>query len=173
MPNALRSTELPERRVAAPPPSDGFFPHIDLLLKALRIHRDRLSSASKVAIDVRLLRLLMEPAIRSLPFSVEFYRREYPDVDGAMRAGTVTDPHRHFVESGYFEGRLGAPPVVDEAFYLKTYPDVAMAIRRGEVETATQHYIRAGAAEGRLPSAAARPSVERWMALLRDDPARG
>lgn len=36
-----------------------YIPHIDLLLQALRVNRDRLNSKSKIAIDAKLLKTLM------------------------------------------------------------------------------------------------------------------
>ncbi|HEX3350253.1 MAG TPA: hypothetical protein VHS58_19360 [Acetobacteraceae bacterium] len=145
-----------------------YFPHVDLLLKALRIQRDRLGSASKLAVDARLLRMLIEAVVGTLPFSAEFYQETYPDIAAAVCNGEMSDPQRHYIEAGYFEGRLGAPPQVDERFYVAAYPDVADAIRRGEVRSGTEHYIRAGAAEGRVPNPSVRASIDTWMGLLGD-----
>jgi hypothetical protein len=144
-----------------------YFPHVDLLLQSLRISRDRLNGRSKVAIDAKLLRRLIERAVMHLPFDPEFYKTTYPDIAAAVAAGQITDLHRHFVETGFFEGRLGAMPEVDEAHYCSLYRDVASAVKRGDIASATEHYIRSGAAEGRVPSAAAKPEVDAWMSVLR------
>lgn len=144
-----------------------YVPHLDLLTQSMRITRDRLNSRSKIAIDARLLRLILQNLISHMPFSEAFYRDSYEDLAAAAAAGQIPDLHRHYVETGYFEGRLGAPPVVDEAFYVATYPDVAGAIERGDVASATEHYLRSGAAEGRAPSAALKPEIDNWMNLLR------
>ena len=69
-----------------------------------------------------------------------------------MNAGLIGDPKAHFVEEGYFEGRLGALPDFDEGFYKETYPDVAVAIAKGEVRSAFDHYVGGGAVEGRSPT---------------------
>ena len=58
-------------------PSD-YFPHLDLLLKAMRIDRDRLNGRGKVAIDAQLLRRIIQSAIERQPFSAAFYRETYP-----------------------------------------------------------------------------------------------
>ncbi len=154
-------------------PSTAYLPHIDLLLQALRINRERLASRSKIAIDARMLRALLQSLAASLPFSEEFYLATYPDIADAYATGKIPDLHQHFVDSGYLEGRLGSPPEVDEAFYSATYRDVAQAIARGDVVSGLEHYLRSGASEGRLPNAASKPVVENWMAILRDDGARG
>jgi len=145
----------------------NYLPHVDLLAQAMRVTRERLNSRSKVAIEARLLRQILQAVVSHMPFSEEFYRTTYADLGAAAAGGQISDLHRHFVETGYFEGRLGAPTEVDEAFYLGLYPDIALAIQRGEVGSAQEHYLRSGAAEGRVPSAALQPEVETWLALLR------
>ncbi|MDA8250757.1 MAG: hypothetical protein M0Z28_16515 [Rhodospirillales bacterium] len=144
-----------------------YFPHLALLLKSLRIDGDRLNGRGKVAIDARLLRRIVRAAIERLPFSAEFYLRTYPDIAAAAAAGQIADLHRHYVETGYFEGRLGAPPAIDEAYYMATYPDVAEAIAEGRVTSAIEHFLRSGAAEGRVPNAAAAAEIAGWMDILR------
>ena len=146
-----------------------YLPHIDLLLQALRINRERLSSKSKVAIDAKLLRGLIQASVARAPFSDEFYLQTYPDIAEAHAAGTIPDLHRHYVEAGFFEGRLGTPPPVDEAFYTTYYKDVGQAVTRGDIASATEHYLRQGAAEGRIPNRQAKPEVDFWISILRDD----
>lgn len=146
-----------------------YLPHIDLLLQALRVNRERLNGRSKIAIDARLLRGLLQALAARVPFSGEFYLQAYPDIAEAHAAGNITDPHRHFVEAGYMEGRFGAPPAVDEAFYTSYYKDVGQAVARGDIASAAEHYLRQGAAEGRLPNRQVKPEVDYWISLLRDD----
>ena len=146
--------------------SGAFLPHIDLLLQSLRISRERLDGRSKIAIDTRLLRALLETIVSQLPFDPQFYLDHNPDIAAAHKTGELKDLHRHFIESGYFEGRFGAAPVVDEAFYVALYKDIAPAVRRGDLASPFEHYLRAGAAEGRVPSAALRPVVDRWASVL-------
>lgn len=143
-------------------------PHIDLLLQALRINRDRLDGRSKIAVDAKLLKALLQAAAGSAPFDAAFYLNSYPDIAEAHAAGEIPDLRRHFVETGFFEGRLGGLPEFDERFYIGAYPDVAEAVRNGEMKSGTEHYLRSGASEGRVPTEAARPAVEAWMMVLRD-----
>ena len=154
-------------------PSPDYVPHVDLLLQALRINRERLASRSKIAIDARLLRGLLQALVATLPFDEAFYREANPDLAAAADAGQIPDLHQHFVDSGYFEGRFGSRPEVDEVFYTTQYRDVGQAVLRGDVASGAEHYLRSGAGEGRIPRAAARPEIDAWMALLRDDAARG
>ncbi len=147
----------------------AYVPHIDLLLQALRISRDRLNSKSKIAIDARILRALIQGLAASMPFSEAFYLITYPDVAEAVATGDIADARRHFAEVGFLEGRFGAPPPVDEAFYTAKYEDVAESVARADVTSGTEHYMRSGAAEGRLPSEALTSALEGWMTVLRDD----
>ena len=149
--------------------STQYFPHIDLILQSLRINRERLSSKSKIAIDARLLRLMLQTVAATLPFSEEFYMENYPDIADAYAAGKIPNLHQHFLDSGYLEGRIGYTPEIDEGFYLATYKDVGKAVAAGDVENGAEHYMRAGAAEGRVPNAAVRQSIDNWMAVLRDE----
>jgi hypothetical protein len=93
--------------------------------------------------------------IRTLLLGIEvdedWYRREYPDVADAIAAGTVASAKTHFLNDGYFEGRLPFPLVVDETFYLAEYPEVAEAVGRGAIASAQQHFDVYGYSEGRLP----------------------
>jgi hypothetical protein len=146
-----------------------YLPHIDLLLRALRINRERLGSRAKIAIDARLLRGLIQAIVARDAFSEEFYLATYPDVAEAHAAGTIPDPHQHYVETGYFEGRMGSPPPLDEGFYTRLYRDVAQAVAKGDVKSGLEHYLRQGAAEGRIPCQQGQPEVNHWMALLSDD----
>lgn len=149
-----------------------FLPHIELLLQSLRISRERLNSRSKVAIDTRLLRTMLQCLARQLPFDTKFYLANNPDIAAAHAAGTITDLHEHFLEAGFFEGRFGAEPLVDESFYAASYQDIGAAIRRGDIVSGSDHYMRSGAAEGRVPSEEMQSEVERWAAVLSDDVTR-
>ncbi len=150
-------------------PAASYFPHIDLLLQALRTSRGRLDSRSKIAVDPRLLAHLIKHIIATLPFDEAFYQTTYDDVAVAHGTGEIPDLHAHFVETGFFEGRFGADPTVDGSYYRSTYPDVDQAIRDGQIRAANDHYVQRGAAESRAPTPGLAPTVERWMAVLRPD----
>ena len=81
----------------------------------------------------------------------DWYLAQNPDIAEAIRAGTTESAKRHFVEYGYFEGRLPFHIAVDERWYLLQNPDVAENVRRGVVESAQRHFELNGYREGRLP----------------------
>lgn len=74
-------------------------------------------------------------------FDHEYYFRNNLDV-----ARDCLDPIKHYVQSGWREGRNPAPHF-DTQWYLETYPDV----RQAGVNP-LYHYIRCGANENRDPS---------------------
>ena len=150
-----------------------YVPHIDLFLRALRINRERLDSKSKVAIDAKLVKALLRTIVECAPFSEQFYLETYPDIAEAYAAGGIADLKQHYVEHGYFEGRIGAPVDVDEEYYANHNEDVVAAMTRGNLESITQHYQQSGYAEGRIPSAALESVVEEWLSVLRDGAGRG
>jgi hypothetical protein len=98
--------------------------------------------------------------------------RNNPDIAEAHASGQIKDLRAHFIQQGYFEGRSGAGPTVNEEFYTSTYPDVADAVKRGDVTSAGEHYLRSGAAEGRIPNALMKEEIEGWLSVLRDEVAR-
>ena len=140
-------------------------PNGDLLLNIINLSRDRLNSGSKAAMSLPLLREILTVAASQLPFDNDFYLSTYQDIRAAYEGGGITDLRMHFIERGYFEGRLGADPKVNEDFYKETYPDVATAISNSEVKSATDHYMRAGASEGRFANLEDKQLVEKWLRL--------
>ena len=149
-----------------------YLPHIDIFLRALRINRERLASKSKIAVDAKLLRHMLQTLAEAVPFSAEFYLRNNPDVAEAHASGQIEDLRAHFVEQGYFEGRSAMGPAVEEGYYTSAYPDVAEAVKRGDVASGGEHYVRSGAAEGRIPNPRVKGEIEGWLAVLRDEVAR-
>jgi hypothetical protein len=80
-----------------------------------------------------------------------WYLEQYPDVADAIAKGIVASAKDHFLNDGYFEGRLPFLIKVDEAWYLEQNPGVADYIARGELQSAQQHFNDNGYREGRLP----------------------
>lgn len=101
-----------------------------------------------------IIRLLL----RGVAFDKAWYLTEYPDIAEAVAAGELKSARQHFINSGYFEGRLPRAMEIDEAWYLAKYPDVAEAIARGEIESARQHFLEHGYEEGRSCSPDWRPA---------------
>ncbi|WP_162561150.1 hypothetical protein [Methylobacterium terrae] len=92
-------------------------------------------------------------ALKQIDFDENWYLDRYKDVGTAIKEGIFLNAKDHFVEHGYFEGRLPYRIPVDEKFYLLKYPDVMTAIRSGVCKNASEHFYIYGAQEGRLPHA--------------------
>ncbi len=80
-----------------------------------------------------------------------WYLERYPDIADAIQQGLIQSSRLHFVNDGYFEGRLPFPIRVDEGYYLKQNAGVAEYVRKGMLESGQQHFEENGYAEGRLP----------------------
>jgi hypothetical protein len=96
---------------------------------------------------VEMLRLM----IAGIQVDPDWYRARYPDIAGAIDQGIVASPQRHFVDDGYFEGRMPFEIRVDERYYLTANPGVADFVRRGLLADGQQHFDENGYQEGRLP----------------------
>jgi hypothetical protein len=80
-----------------------------------------------------------------------WYIRQYEDIAEVVREGKLPSGRRHFVDDGYFEGRLPFPMRVDEQWYLTQNPDVAEDVRKGAIASGQAHFDEFGYREGRLP----------------------
>lgn len=170
-PGAVRLSETRKntmsiRRTEPDTETTRCLPHGRVLLDGMALTPERLRTGSKVAVSLLVLRAVLSAAVSQLPFDAEFYRRTYPDIQSAYAAGQIEDLRSHFVETGYFEGRLGAEPGFDEQFYKTSYPDVVEAIATGAIGSAFEHYVRAGASEGRHANASDVAIATRWRRLF-------
>lgn len=104
------------------------------------------------SIDYDELRAVIGLLLRGVEVDEVWYLATYPDIAEAITAGLVPNAKAHFVENGYFEGRLPFPLEVDEEWYCGVYPDIGAAIDRGEFKSAASHFREFGYPEGRLPS---------------------
>jgi hypothetical protein len=82
-----------------------------------------------------------------------FYLSRNEDVADGVRNGTIRSAQEHFVDHGYFEGRLPYRIAVDEEWYLVRHADLADSIRDGTYATAQDHFDGPGYPEGREPFA--------------------
>ena len=83
----------------------------------------------------------------------KWYLQQYPDIAAAIATGKIKSAKDHFVNDGYFEGRLPSALQVDEKWYLQEYPDVAEGVQTGVVDSGQKHFTQIGYREGRLPFA--------------------
>ncbi|MBS0638404.1 MAG: hypothetical protein JSS43_00945 [Proteobacteria bacterium] len=91
--------------------------------------------------------------IAGIEVDAAWYRTRYPDIAEAIDQGLVASPQKHFVDDGYFEGRMPFEIKVDERYYLTQHPGIADYVRRGMLENGQQHFDENGYHEGRLPFA--------------------
>jgi hypothetical protein len=94
---------------------------------------------------------ILRTMIKGVEVDEAWYARTYEDIGNAVKDGVIRSSKQHFVDDGYFEGRLPFPIPVNERWYLTEYPDVAESIRKGIVESGQDHFDRDGYGEGRLP----------------------
>ena len=87
----------------------------------------------------------------TLDVDEQWYRLHYGDIDKVVRDGKLRSGRQHFIDDGYFEGRLPFPIQVDEQWYLTQYPDVAEDVRKGAIASGQAHFDEFGYQEGRLP----------------------
>ena len=80
-----------------------------------------------------------------------WYLERYPDIAEAISQGIVQSARLHFVNDGYFEGRMPFPIHVDERYYLAQNAGVSEFVRKGMLESGQQHFDENGYGEGRLP----------------------
>ena len=138
---------------ARPPPSQGetvrYLPPFELIRRSIEISTVRGELRVNVSYEsfVEILRTM----IRGVDVDEDWYMRTYEDIGNAVTAGVLRSARQHFVDDGYFEGRLPFPMLVDERWYLAENPDVADSIRKGMVESAQDHFTKDGYREGRLP----------------------
>lgn len=96
---------------------------------------------------VQMLRRL----IAGVQVDEAWYLERYPDIAEAIGQGVIASPKSHFVNDGYFEGRMPFPIRVDEHYYLSQNSGVADYVRNGSLESGQQHFDENGYDEGRLP----------------------
>ena len=126
-----------------------YLPPFDLLRRSVEISTIRGELRVNVSYEdfIRLLKRM----ILGTEVDEDWYLGTYEDIAKAVREGTIKSARHHFVEDGYFEGRLPFPIRVDDRWYMNQYPDVADSVRRGALPTAQAHFDEDGYREGRLP----------------------
>ena len=117
-----------------------------------RFKLNAIDDIDRVNLSYRDFKEICRLLLRGVTIDEEWYFREYPDVEEAVKSGIFKSAKHHFLENGYFEGRRPARCAVDEEWYLLAYPDVSTAIEAKIVASATEHFHSSGYDEGRLPS---------------------
>jgi len=143
-----------------------YVPSFESLLRALGVDRPTYERSSKIPLPKEVFKFLLRIVLEHSEFNEAAYLRDNPDVAEAHRRGEMPDVREHYIGFGYFEGRTGGTPTVDEAWYLDAYPDVAQAVKLGSIGSAREHYNIVGGSEGRSPSAAYIPVADQWKRAL-------
>jgi len=127
----------------------NYLPPFDLIRRSVEVSTVRGELRVSAAYDdfIKIIRLL----ISGINVDEEWYLKQYEDIARAVRDGVVASAKQHFIEDGYFEGRLPFPMAVDERWYLTQNPDVAENVRKGALGSGQQHFTEDGYREGRLP----------------------
>jgi hypothetical protein len=116
-----------------------------------------------VVVSRKLLRFLIRCLLDRAEFDEHQYRRSNPDVAEAIRHRDFASGRDHFLNVGYFEGRMGGTPI-QESWYLARNPDVAAAKQSGDLESGELQYRLAGAMEWREPN----PQSVKWIAAWKE-----
>jgi hypothetical protein len=127
-----------------------YLPPFDLIRQSLEIVpvKGELRVSASYEDFLKIIKLFLE----GVEIDQVFYRGQYEDIAEAEREGRISSLRRHFVENGYFEGRLPFAPAVDEAWYRRNNPDVDESIRQGLIGSAQEHFVSNGYREGRMPA---------------------
>ena len=126
-----------------------YLPPFDLIRRSVEISTIR--GELRVSVSYEDFIRLLKRMIVGTEVDEEWYLRTYDDIANAIREGAIETAQQHFVEDGYFEGRLPFPIRVDERWYTNQYPDVGDSVRRGVLPSAQAHFDEDGYREGRLP----------------------
>jgi hypothetical protein len=137
-----------------PQPGRGplkYLPPFELLKSYLTI--SNIEGELMVSCSYENLVQMLRQMIIGVEVDERWYLERYPDIAEAIQQGLVKSPRLHFVNDGYFEGRLPFPIRVDERYYLAQNTGVGDYVRKGTLESGQQHFDENGYAEGRLPFA--------------------
>lgn len=126
-----------------------YVPPFDLIRRSVEI--STVKGELRVSVSYEEFIRILKMMIAGIEVNQEWYARTYEDIGHAIKDGTVISAQKHFVDDGYFEGRLPFPMRVDEKWYLQQNPDVAESVRRGTVPSGQAHFDEDGYREGRLP----------------------
>jgi hypothetical protein len=126
-----------------------YIPPFDLIRRSVEI--TTVKGELRVSVPYEDFVKILKSMIAGFDVDEAWYLKTYEDIAGAIKSGTVQSARQHFVDDGYFEGRLPFPIPVDEKWYLQQNPDVADSVRRGIVASAQSHFDQDGYREGRGP----------------------
>lgn len=126
-----------------------YLPPFDLIRRMVEVSTVRGELRVNLSYDdfIKILRMM----ISGIEVDERWYLREHEDIAKAVATGALASAKQHFIDDGYFEGRLPFPIKVDERWYLEQNPDVAESVQKGIIGSGQQHFSEDGYREGRLP----------------------
>ncbi len=138
-----------------------YIPPASKLLSELGLDLSDLSQP-RVTVTTDYLKLIISKAIEPDNFNSRDYMERYPDVKGAVIGRIVDSAQAHFLQTGYYEGRLPGTLAFDHKWYWERYPDVAAAYASTDVDALHEHYLNSGYFEGRVGCAADELKAAEW-----------
>jgi hypothetical protein len=126
-----------------------YLPPFELIRRSIEI--STVQGELQVNVSYENFISLLRTLIHGIEVDEAWYVKAYEDIGEAIRKGIVKSARQHFVDDGYFEGRLPFPMNIDEKWYLAENPDVADSLRQGIIQSAQEHFDKDGYREGRLP----------------------
>lgn len=130
-----------------------YLPPFEIIKGMLNLTTTR--GSTRVSMTYEELQKMVRTLLSVIKVDEDFYLSRNPDVAAGIQNGTIRSAREHFVDHGYFEGRLPYFIAVDDKWYLETHTDVAETIRNGEYASAQDHFDGPGYPEGRPPFAQA------------------
>jgi hypothetical protein len=126
-----------------------YLPPFEIVKGTLNVTSTR--GKTRVEMTYEDLQKMIRTLLSVVEVDEDFYLFRNPDVADGIRNGTIHSAREHFVDHGYFEGRLPYQIEVDEKWYLETHADVASTLASGEYATGQAHFDGPGYSEGREP----------------------
>jgi hypothetical protein len=111
------------------------------------------TSRGKTRVDMTYedLQKMIRVLLSVIEVDEAFYLARNQDVAEGIRRGEIGSAQEHFLDHGYFEGRLPYRIEVDEQWYLQTHADIAETLRKGEYASGQDHFDGPDYSEGRAP----------------------
>ena len=94
-------------------------------------------------------RFVCTPEMMLAELDADFYLSAHTDVTLAAGTRNADAAHHHYLNWGYYEGRL--PFRFDPAWYAARYPMAALEVAQGDYRDFPHHYIAVGRARGYRP----------------------
>lgn len=126
-----------------------YIPPFDMIRRSVEI--STVKGELRVHLSYEEFIRLLKTMLAGIEVDETWYLHTYDDIAQAVREGSVKSAKQHFIDDGYFEGRMPFPIEVNERWYLQQNPDVAESIRHGIIESGQVHFQEDGYREGRLP----------------------